>query len=426
MTHSRFRKKDSQSQEIDRTYRLLSDRYGVDLVELVYGKNGFMKTKYPNGFPDFKGDVVYSEKYWDEFERWLDKERGIILSDKYSEYADSKRRRTSKIDNAMKPQSNKIRKRDSEMITHKRRKRDGAGAGYHIFAIDYQILSGKIIGVTQIDNDTIKVKCDLNATADVWAEGYDTNSSTYEPQIKITEIVLENNMDDDFGNYGIIGEDGKYTGNEQAVYEFIKDSIGKIETKSLYGWGWSHVIYDGTLTTGESYKEFTVDDWYCYVSMIAKIVSLDVINDIDYEITNPYGEDEEPVEDSKPKKTRDDALYGVKGVEFYPSNYGGKVYYKGYEFDYFDVEDELFDSCKEEYGRAKAVDDDFFIDYFKKNVKSVLDEFISNGQYLDKGYPYEDSKHRKSHDSKPRYKTFIVKANSYKDAVEKVKRKLRK
>lgn len=406
MTHSRFRKKDSQSQEIDRTYRLLSDRYGVDLVELVYGKNGFMKTKYPNGFPDFKGDVVYSEKYWDEFERWLDKERGIILSDKYSGYADSRRKRDSDrlslrelafalidyafeneenyssnydhgtwedlyglvipvqvipkwkkftddefervadiIENTGKVMSIEYDKDNKEfsVITRtktwqdskkrKTTKKDGGGAGYNIFAIDYQILSGKIIGVTQIDNDTIKVKCDLNATADVWAKGYDTNSSTYEPQIKITEIVLGNNMDDDFGNYGIIGEDGKYTGNEQAVYEFIKDSIGKIETKTLYGYGWSHVTYDGTLTTGESYKEFTVDDWYCYVSMIAKIVSLDVINDIEYEITNPYGEDEEPV---------------------------------------------------------------------------------------------EDSKHRKSHDSKPRYKTFIVKANSYQDAVEKVKRKLRK
>ena len=59
---------ESQSQEISKAYKSLSKKYGIDLEELVYGEDGFMKTKYPKGFSDFAGDVIYSEKYWTEFE----------------------------------------------------------------------------------------------------------------------------------------------------------------------------------------------------------------------------------------------------------------------------------------------------------------------------------------------------------------------
>lgn len=61
---------ESQAQEISASYKALSKKYDVDLEELVYGKNGFMETKYPNGFPDFAGDIIYSEKYWNEFIKW--------------------------------------------------------------------------------------------------------------------------------------------------------------------------------------------------------------------------------------------------------------------------------------------------------------------------------------------------------------------
>lgn len=70
---------ESQSQEISNSYKSLSDKYGIDLEKLVYGPDGFMATKYPNDFPDFKGDVIYSEKYWNEFEQWLKDEKGIEL-----------------------------------------------------------------------------------------------------------------------------------------------------------------------------------------------------------------------------------------------------------------------------------------------------------------------------------------------------------
>ena len=79
-------KSGSVSQEIGSIYEYLSDLYDVDLENLVYGSNGFMKSKYPNGFPDFAGDLVYSEKYWKEFENWLKKEKGIKLKETKQEY----------------------------------------------------------------------------------------------------------------------------------------------------------------------------------------------------------------------------------------------------------------------------------------------------------------------------------------------------
>lgn len=69
---------ESQSQEIGNAYRNLSKKFRVDMEELVYGKDGFMSNCYPNGFPDFHGDVIFSEKYWNEFEDWCNK-RGIVL-----------------------------------------------------------------------------------------------------------------------------------------------------------------------------------------------------------------------------------------------------------------------------------------------------------------------------------------------------------
>lgn len=70
---------ESQSQEIGDAYKRLSKLYGVDFEDLVYGKDGFMNSVYPDDFPDFAGDVIYSEKYWNEFEKWLKDNKGIDL-----------------------------------------------------------------------------------------------------------------------------------------------------------------------------------------------------------------------------------------------------------------------------------------------------------------------------------------------------------
>lgn len=69
---------ESQAQEISNEYRKLSKEYGIDFEDLVYGEKGFMKTKYPEGFPDFAGDVIYSEKYWNELVEFA-KEQNIDL-----------------------------------------------------------------------------------------------------------------------------------------------------------------------------------------------------------------------------------------------------------------------------------------------------------------------------------------------------------
>lgn len=67
---------ESQSQEIGNAYRKLSKYYGVDLDELVYGPNGFMATKYPDGF-SVSADIIYLEDKWDEFEQWMKEKHGI-------------------------------------------------------------------------------------------------------------------------------------------------------------------------------------------------------------------------------------------------------------------------------------------------------------------------------------------------------------
>ena len=89
--------KESQAQEIGQEYRRLSDKYGIDFNDLVYGKDGFMKSMYPDNpdyvyFPDFNGDVIFSEKHWNELVDWAEKNKGIKLDkwekseDKYNDF----------------------------------------------------------------------------------------------------------------------------------------------------------------------------------------------------------------------------------------------------------------------------------------------------------------------------------------------------
>ena len=87
----------SLSQEIGSTYDNLSDKHGLDFNELVYGNRGFMKTKYPNGFPDFKGDIVYNKKYFDELDNWFKENTGMSLSDR-ANYVKAKRKELYGID----------------------------------------------------------------------------------------------------------------------------------------------------------------------------------------------------------------------------------------------------------------------------------------------------------------------------------------
>lgn len=81
----------SLSQEVGSSYENISDRYGLDFDSLVYGDQGFMKTKYPQGFPDFKGDVIYSEKYWNELDNWFKENTGMSLADREN-YVKAKRK----------------------------------------------------------------------------------------------------------------------------------------------------------------------------------------------------------------------------------------------------------------------------------------------------------------------------------------------
>lgn len=62
-------------QELAKAYDKSTEEYGVDTRKLI---DQFMREKYPNGFPDFSGDIHYSKKHWDEMEKWA-KEKGIDM-----------------------------------------------------------------------------------------------------------------------------------------------------------------------------------------------------------------------------------------------------------------------------------------------------------------------------------------------------------
>ena len=91
----KHRSPNSSFEEASVMYEGLNKFYGYDLEEMVYGENGFMKEKYPNGFPDFKGDILYSSKHWDEFEDWAKEKYGVdldkIRKDNFEEYKKSQK-----------------------------------------------------------------------------------------------------------------------------------------------------------------------------------------------------------------------------------------------------------------------------------------------------------------------------------------------
>ena len=77
---------ESQSQEVGDLYRSFSKKHNIDLDELIYGSDGFMAINYPDGFPDFNGDIVYSEHYWNEFVNWAKEKYGLDLSESLTEF----------------------------------------------------------------------------------------------------------------------------------------------------------------------------------------------------------------------------------------------------------------------------------------------------------------------------------------------------
>ena len=91
---------ESQAQEIGQTYKNLSKKFGFDVEDLVYGKDGFMNTKYPEGFPDFAGDVIYSEKYWNELVDFA-KEKGLKLTEYYQRETIESDQKLDGTDNAV-------------------------------------------------------------------------------------------------------------------------------------------------------------------------------------------------------------------------------------------------------------------------------------------------------------------------------------
>ena len=91
---------ESQAQEIGQTYKNLSKKFGFDVEDLVYGKDGFMNTKYPEGFPDFAGDVIYSEKYWNELVDFA-KEKGLKLTEYYQRETIESEQKLDGTDNAV-------------------------------------------------------------------------------------------------------------------------------------------------------------------------------------------------------------------------------------------------------------------------------------------------------------------------------------
>ena len=81
----------SMSQEVGSLYENLSDLYGIDFDNLIYGEEGFEKKVRPNLKGDFNGDVVYSEKLWNELDKWFKQNTGQSLRDRLN-YVRQKRK----------------------------------------------------------------------------------------------------------------------------------------------------------------------------------------------------------------------------------------------------------------------------------------------------------------------------------------------
>ena len=81
----------SMSQEAESLMEHLSDTYGIDFDNLIYGEQGFHNSKYPQGLPEELRAGLYSDKYWDELDKWFKEGSGSSLADRKA-YVEKKRR----------------------------------------------------------------------------------------------------------------------------------------------------------------------------------------------------------------------------------------------------------------------------------------------------------------------------------------------
>lgn len=114
-----------------------------------------------------------------------------------------------------------------------------------------------------------------------------------------------------------IEENEDYNPNE--IEEYIAQCVeqDRYLINYTYGAGWSHVTYDGTLSTNDD----SANNMYSGIQILdLHIVSQEIIDEIDLTVQGEYGDDEYYEEDYTPKVTRGN--YGHEGPFWYYTKHG--------------------------------------------------------------------------------------------------------
>ena len=216
----------------------------------------------------------YFSKEFDAMKDWEIEEDGLVIKSDDGE------------EDAVE-ESCKGKRRSKKLKESRKQLNEGPGAGYTITATTScdKINSIAFVDCSEVGSGgyvDVECDCDIDATTtDIKAEGaYDGTSRDFakeEIPSKITGATLNVNIDSIIDELGIeVGEDedtwnkskeeilSMLNNNIEALKESIFDAFVGIETDIVYGGGWSHSTYDGTITDGDidSSSDYSIFELY--------------------------------------------------------------------------------------------------------------------------------------------------------------------
>ena len=290
-----------------------------------------------------------------------------------------------------KPYEKKSKGKKNESLKESKVLNEGPGAGYEISATTSakKINSFEFVDATNYSTKwggiDVDCQCDIDAeTTDIYAASYmyDTLSHFSKEHIpsKITRVAFSVDLERAIG--GFIDENAQWedfsaedilkilNDNKEKFYsDIIEYSLQNIKTEIVYGGGWSHSTYDGTINTYSDYivstTTYNQSDFECYavdieltdkdaIDYIDKAVSGDTESTVYYAISfdgdeveyweEAFDTAEEAI--AYAKKSDCKKVYEVREIldydgDIYDSDYVETVWTKG-------VDEEVDESLKED------------------------------------------------------------------------------
>lgn len=280
----------------------------------------------------------------------------------------------------------------------------GAGAGYKITTKDIyvegQVTSAKIIGKDYLGDPLILCDCDMRGKAgSLRASSYMYSTEEIEDvEFVVTKALISVNGDE---------EAEEIVNDNKELAEIIKDDLERGSIEFIYGGGYVHSEWDGTICSVEDsiknskrtdYNFYMIDDAYAVVAIDATVTDEKIINYVDKAVQGEnfeeqyvvYDEDSNIVDeyDKKEDAIEECKKHGVGSyvdkVQYYYDSNGD------FDLDNFDTDHEVvYEKEEADESLTESADDDI-AERFNEKLNEDLEDGLKVREWYMSAFPNDE------------------------------------